>query len=390
MTQTMKMMKKSRSYSQQQIKDLCDDLCEDIDNLLDSLNIINYRTLDKMICMKCPIHGGDNQSALNLYYKGDSYRGNWKCRTHQCEEIFKGSIIGFIRGCLSRDKGWTGAGDPMVSFEEAINYAIKFNKKQLKQTNINKKEIEKNNFVNIVSNIQTDTKNNIDIPKVSREIVIKNLSIPSEYFINRGFSKEILIKYDIGDCNIVGKEMFGRAVAPVYDDTYSFMVGCSGRSLRDKPCEKCKSYHGLTEKCPNEDYRWQYSKWKHNKGFQTQDHLYNLWFAKEYIQKSKSIILVESPGNVWRLEEAGIHNSVALFGSVLQDRQKLLLDLTGAMTIYTLMDNDEAGKVATKKIYDKCNKTYNIQSIDIDHNDVGSMNVPEVMDIILPQIKDKY
>jgi len=382
-------IKKSRSYSQHQLKALSDYLCEDIDNLLDSLNVTDYRMFDRMIAMKCPIHGGDNNSALNLYYKGDSYKGNWKCRTHQCEETFKGSIIGFVRGCLSKQQGWTGPGDPMISFEEAVDYSIKFSKKNPKDLKINKKEIEKNNFVNIVNNIQSDSKNKDNIPKIARSTIIKNLDIPSLYFLNRGFSKEILNKYDVGECEIEGKEMYKRAVVPVYDESYSYMVGCSGRSLY-KSCEKCKSYHDPLDDCPNEDYRWQYSKWKHNKGFKTQEHLYNLWFAKDYIQKSKSIVLVESPGNVWRLEESGIHNSVALFGSSLHDKQKLLIDLSGAMSIYLLMDNDEAGKKASQNIFEKCYKTYNIFNIEIDHNDVAEMRVGEVIDIIIPQIKDKY
>jgi len=383
------MIKKSHSYSQSQLKELSDDLCNDIDNLLDSLNVVDYKIFDRMIAMKCPIHGGDNNSALNLYYKGESYRGNWKCRTHQCEETFKGSIIGFIRGCLSKQNGWTEPGDPMISFENAVNYAIKFSKKKLKDIKINKKEIEKNNFINVVSNIQNDSKNKDNSPKISRETICKNLEIPSLYFLNRGFSKDILIKYDVGECNISNKEMYERAVVPVYDESYSYMVGCSGRSTH-KICDKCKSYHSPKENCPEEDYRWQHSKWKHNKGFKTQEHLYNLWFAKEYIQKNKSVILVESPGNVWRLEESGIHNSLALFGSVLQEKQKLLIDLSGAMTIYILMDNDDAGKKATEKIFNKCYKTYNIVNIEIDHNDVAEMSVHEVRDIISPQIKDKY
>jgi 5S rRNA maturation endonuclease (ribonuclease M5) len=383
------MIKKSRSYSQQQLKILSDDLCEDIDNLLDSLGVSDYKIFDRMIAMRCPIHGGDNSSALNLYYKGDSYRGNWKCRTHQCEEVFKGSVIGFVRGCLSKQNGWTGPGDPMVSFEDAVDYALNFTKKNLKDIKINKKEIEKTNFINVVNNIQSDNKQTNNEPKISRNTITKSLDIPSLYFLDRGFNKDILIKYDIGECNISNKEMYGRAVVPVYDESYSYMVGCSGRSIY-KICDACKSYHSSKENCPDEDYRWQYSKWKHNKGFKTQDHLYNLWFAKDYIQKSKSIILVESPGNVWRLEESGIHNSVALFGSVLQEKQKLLIDLSGAMTIYVLMDNDEAGKKATEKIFNKCYKTYNIVNIEIDHNDVADMKIHEVQDIIAPQIKDKY
>ena len=388
MTSTV-MIKKSRSYSQQELKILSDYLCEDIDNLLDSLNVTDYRIFDRMIAMKCPIHGGDNNSALNLYYKGDSYRGNWKCRTHQCEETFKGSIIGFIRGCLSKQNGWTGPGDPIVSFNEALDYAIKFSKQDLKKIRVNKKEIEKNSFVNIINQIHTDTKKADNVQYVSRPNVQKSLQIPSKYFIDRGFSSEILIKYDVGECISDGKEMHDRAVVPVYDVSHQYMVGCSGRSIFNI-CNKCSSYHQDNNNCPDNDYKWQYSKWKHNKGFKTQDYLYNLWYAKDYIQQNKSVILVESPGNVWRLEEAGIHNSVALFGSVLQDKQKLLLDLSGAMSIYVLMDNDEAGKKASEKIYEKCHKTYNIYNIDIDHPDVAEMSVEEVKEIIVPQIREKY
>lgn len=383
------MIKKSRSYNQQQLKILSDYLCEDIDNLLDSLNVTDYKIFDRMIAMRCPIHGGDNNSACNLYYKGDSYRGNWKCRTHQCEETFKGSIIGFIRGCLSKQNGWTGPGDPTVSFNDAVEYAIKFSKKNPDSIKVNKKEVEKNNFVNVINHIQSDIRPKDETPKISRSTIVKNLDIPSQYFLNRGFSRDILIKYDVGECSIPEKEMYQRAVVPVYDDSHSYMVGCSGRSLFGV-CEKCKSYHNEDSSCPKDDYLWQYSKWKHNKGFKTQEYLYNLWYAKDYIQQSKSVILVESPGNVWRLEEAGIHNSVALFGSVLQDKQKLLLDISGAMSIYMLMDNDDAGKKASEKIYDKCSKTYNVYRIDIDHPDVADMTVSEVKEIISPQIRDKY
>jgi 5S rRNA maturation endonuclease (ribonuclease M5) len=389
MMRTTMTIKKSRSYNQQQLKILSDYLCEDIDNLLDNLNVGEYKTFDRMIAMRCPIHGGDNNSACNLYYKGDSYRGNWKCRTHQCEETFKGSIIGFIRGCLSKQNGWTGPGDPTVSFNDAVEYAINFTKKNPSQIKVSKKEVEKNNFVNIVNNIQTDIRSVDDTPKITRDKIVKNLKIPSDYFISRGFSSEILIKYDVGECLSSEKEMGDRAVVPVYDDTHEHMVGCSGRSIFTQ-CSKCKSYHNLTKDCPNSDYLWQYSKWKHNKGFKTQEYLYNLWYAKDYIQQNKNVVLVESPGNVWRLEEAGIHNSVALFGSVLQEKQKLLLDISGAMSIYILMDNDDAGKRAAQKIYDKCHKTYNVFYIDIDHSDVADMSVAEVKEIILPQLKDKY
>ena len=386
MTKVM-IKKKFRSYNQQELKLLSDSLCDDIENVLDIIGISDYRLFDKMVVMRCPIHGGDNNSAFNLYFKGDSYRGNWKCRTHQCEDTFKASIIGFIRGFLSHQKGWEKPGDDMVSFDDAVKFVRSIIKKDLSLPKVDKKQQEKNKFINIVNNInsnETTIEN-----KIGRQHIVKSLDIPSKYFIDRGFTSDILIKYDVGECRHPDKEMFGRAVVPIYDMNYKYMVGCSGRSTFTK-CENCKSYHSKESSCPKEEYLWQYSKWKHNKGFKTQEHLYNYWFAKEHIEKSKSVILVESPGNVWRLEESGIHNSVAIFGSVLQEKQKLLLDISGAMTIYLLMDNDEAGKQAEQKIYDKCYKTYNISKIDIDHTDVAEMTIEEVKQIIAPQIQERY
>lgn len=182
--------------------------------------------------------------------------------------------------------------------------------------------------------------------------------------------------------------MYGRAVVPIYDIEYKHMIGCSGRSIYDL-CQSCNTYHPENLECPESNNAWKYSKWKHSFGFKSQEHLYNYWFAKDHIKKTNTVILVESPGNVWRLEEAGIHNSVAIFGSSLADKQKMLLDISGAMTIITIMDNDEAGKAAAKQIYGKCYRTYNIKNIELNnHNDIGSMTIEEVKQEILTKIGD--
>lgn len=366
MTILMKQTKKYRSYDQYQLKALSDAICEDIENLFVALDIDDYKMLDKMIMMSCPIHGGDNVSAFNLYYKGDNYCGNWKCRTHQCEETFKSSIIGFIRGCLSRRMcGWEKNGDTTVSFAEALDFAMKFSKKNLKDFNISKKQKEKNTFINTINYLNPSAKN--PAKTIDRHTVVKNLQIPSPYFLSRGFSKDILVKYDVGECLNPSKEMYNRAVVPIYDMEHKAVVGCSGRSINAT-----------------------IPKWKHNDGFRAEEHLYNFWYAKEHIQTTKTAILVESPGNVWKLEEAGIHNSVAIFGSSLKDKQKMLLDISGAMNLITIMDNDDAGKSAEQHIYKKCNRTYNVKHIHLqDFADVAEMSVEDIAKIIKPFI-EKY
>ena len=371
------MTKKTKSHlnDQLKLKAICDQVCDNIDDLLDSFNI-EYKNNSKMIVMACPIHGGDNQSALNLYPEGDTYRGNWKCRTHNCEKVFKGSILGFIRGVLSKyEHGWTQPGDSMCSFDDAVNYALKFIKQDIKDIKISNSDREKKQFTNVINYINKNVEKSTS--RITRSQITRSLSIPAQYYIDRDYSSNILTKYDVGLCTKSEREMSNRVVVPIYDNDYKYMIGCTGRSIYEK-CDSCKAYHNPTESCPTPENSWKYPKWKHNADFKSQNTLYNFWFAKEHILNSTTAIIVESPGNVWRLEENGIHNSVAMFGSSLSDRQKILLDSSGAMNLVLLTDNDEAGHKAAAQIKQKCQNTYRIFIPPISKNDVGDMTSDEI------------
>jgi 5S rRNA maturation endonuclease (ribonuclease M5) len=363
----------STLIDQDKMKILCDQLCDRIEDLCEHFNL-EYKINSKFISMSCPIHGGDNIGAVNLYHVGDTYRGNWKCRTHNCEKVFMGSIIGFIRGILShREKQWTKEGDDVCSFKEALTYATTFLNTSLKDIKVSHHSKDKNLFVSnskIFSNPKTNHSN-----VINRNSVRKNLKIPSEYFISRGFSRDILNKYDVGDCVTVGKEMQNRAVVPIYDMDHQHMIGCSGRSIYDK-CDSCSSYHD--GECPNKDNLWKFSKWKHSTGFKSQECLYNYWYAKDFIKDTGQVILVESPGNVWKLEENNIHNSVGLFGAHITDKQKTILDMSGAMEIIVIMDNDDAGEKARQQIHDKCHRIYNIKNIKVSKNDIAELSNEEI------------
>ena len=375
-------MKTQSPFSDQyKLKVLCDDLCDDIESLLDHFEL-EYKSNDKMMSMCCPIHGGDNPSAISLYYTGDNYRGNWKCRTHNCEKVFKGSIIGFIRGIISARKyKWEKEGDKFCSFREAVEFATSFVKRDLDSIKISGSDRNKKAFTALVNYIHQETQS---IEKlIKREVITKSLNIPAQYFIDRQYSSEILTKYDVGLCEKSGKEMSARVVVPIYDNDYQYMVGCSGRSIFEQ-CKKCGSYHNPNQSCPEENQRWIYSKWRHSKDFKSQNHLYNFWFAKEHIMSSATAIIVESPGNVWRLEENDIHNSVGIFGSSMSDRQKILLDSSGAMNLVILTDNDDAGKKAAEQIKQKCQNTYKIYIPTISKGDIGEMTNEEIDKEIKP------
>lgn len=381
----MKTMNKSRLNNQDKLKIICDDLCNNIEDLLDTLDL-KYSINPKMVSMCCPIHGGDNPSAINLYHTGDRYRGNWKCRTHNCEDIFKGSIIGFVRGVISSQKyGWSKEGDESCSFEEAVEFCLKFLKKNLKDIKVCKINKEKNQFTNLVETVfdKKIVTNKTQDALINRDIIRKSLHMPCQYFIDRGFSSSILDKYDVGICNKADKEMYQRAVVPIYNHDLTNMIGCTGRSIFEK-CGHCNHYHDPKSTCPKPAELWKYSKWKHSSNCKINHHLYNFWYAKDHIAKTNSVILVESPGNVWKLEENGIHNSVAIFGSSLGDRQKILLDSSGAMIILILTDNDDAGHKAAEQITLKCKNTYRVFRIKISKNDVAEMSADEIQ----KEIKD--
>jgi len=385
---TMTIKKKSRSYNQNELKHMCDMLCSDIEQLLEALDINDYRICDKMILASCPIHGGDNNSALNLYHAGDYYRGNWTCHTQHCEHVFKGSIIGFIRGCLSHQKyDWQKSGDNTVSFSETIKFVKEFlNYKDNDKALLNiKKNQEKTMFVRAMNEIN-DSKID-DVVRIPRQSAIKSLDIPSKYFLGRGFSAEILKKYDVGECYNDKKEMSHRAVVPIYDEKGEYLIGCTGRSIFEV-CEQCGSYHNNNTKCPDDHQKYRHSKWKHSKNFKTDNCLYNMWSAKPHIQSSLTVIVVESPGNVWALENAKIHNSVAIFGSSISHKQKALIDMTGAMNVITIMDNDEAGAIASEKIKNRFCKTHNISNVLLPnhYNDLAEMSKEDIEEYILPQI----
>jgi len=334
----------------------------------------------------CPVHGGDKDNALNIFHTGDTYRGNWRCFTQQCEKYFKKSILGFIRGVLSRKRhDWTGPGDATVSFADTIQFVLDFLNEEVDNLKINNPQVDTQKFIHATQILNTKVQPNKK--GQTRLQIRKRLQIPAQYYLDRGYTAEILNEYDVGLCNNEKTPMYQRVVVPIYDQEHQYMIGCTARSIFER-CDKCKLWHNPKEDCPNEPTKHKYVKWLHSKGFKKEECLYNYWKAKEHIQKTKSAVLVESPGNVWRLEESGIYNSVAIFGTSFSDFQQILLDGLGVLSLVLIMDNDEAGKRATENIINQHRRLYHIHTVSITKNDLGEMNISDVKEQVLPTIND--
>jgi len=373
----------SKYKDQSKINELTEVVLDNLEDIYDYFDVEHHRG-QKVYFSECFIHGGDNKTALNLYYDAD-YRVHYKCRTHGCEAHFGTSLLSMIRGGLSRIKyGWNVPGDKTVSFDQTIEFLLdryKLNFNGLKGQSIDSGNHEFNRMVSGLSGSKARG-------TITRDFYRDRVEIPSQYYLKRGYGIEVLDDYDVGTCKTYGKPMFNRAVVPVYDDLGETIIGFTGRSIFDA-CEKCGSYHDPQKDC------FYFPKWRHTKGFEKEKALYNYHKAKEHIVSSGVIILVESPGNVWRLEESGIHNSVALFGTSLNPPQRHLIDESGALTVVIIMDNDEnnAGQEAAEKIKDQLERTYRVYIVDINKSDVGEMSTNEVTEDILPlinQAKEVY
>jgi 5S rRNA maturation endonuclease (ribonuclease M5) len=349
-------------------KQINKDIAKNLNSILNKLPI-SVTEKDRFYTGICPIHSGsDNETALTIYK--DS--GNWQCHTRHCEDIFLPSAFGFVRGVLSTESGWKKKGDKICPVDQVVNFIYSYKIDDIPRQS-NKDSHWDSLFIN-----QGFVLNKI---KISKKRLLESVEIPSNYYIKRGISSTILKKYDIGECKNIKKPFYERAVVPVYDIYHNNIVGCTGRSIHEK-CLVCEGYHKPGLKCSQKGKN---PKWLHQFNFKAKHHLYNLWFSKDNIQQSREIIIVEGPMDVWKLEEAGIKNSVSIFGTSLSNIQKDLLAKSGAIIIKIVMDNDQAGEDAYNSIFNKLKNIYNIQRISIPTNDVAELSKEQIGELFLCQ-----
>ena len=343
----------SSRLSQDQLSQISVKLFERVTDLLDLFEI-EYEELGNRITFACPVHGGDNTTALTIFTEGDTLAGNWCCWTHNCESTHKNTMIGFVRGVLSYRKGSS------YGFFDTIKFCLDFLDCKLDSIKDVPQEKDKDNFIRS-SQILTKEKKE-QSGKITREKVRKDLCREVQYYTDRGYLPETLDKFDVGICDNPEKMMYDRIVVPIYDDDHKYMIGCIARSQSEnvKP------------------------KWIHSKGFRKGSCLYNYWHAKQYISESETVVLVEGQGDVWRLDEAGIYNAVGIFGCSLSDEQLIILERSGALNLVLITDNDEAGSDAKDKIKEQCGRLFNIYTPDIPKKDVGDMTIEEIESLIKP------
>lgn len=364
-----------KRYTQQEIAFIQDRACERIAEIFDALGCDYIEKHDYLQCA-CPIHGGDNCRALFWAIRSNHF----ECKTRGCHcDIITGpssSIFGLVRGTM------TNKTNQKWSFQQAVNFVAQvLGLEQCHENNVTAQDIEIAKIIRQHRKRQSATKGQ-GIPLAE---MISHLKSDQVYYPNRGVSPEIIAKYHVSFCNTRGKPMYKRAFFPILDLTGRYIMGWSGRSIYDK-CAKCgMHHHSERSSCPDPQYGEVYTKWKHSKGFRGELCLYNIWYAKHFINKTSTVIVCEGAGDVWALESAGIRNSIALLGLNMSRQQRLILQNAGALTVICALDNDNAGIKAMKKLDRDLTHYFRVFCVTPDTvNDIGDMFAEDIVAKIGP------
>lgn len=205
--------------------------------------------------------------------------------------------------------------------------------------------------------------------KIFPSELLDKLEKDHSYWLTRNINEETVSVFEGG----VAKEgrMKDRYVLPIFNSRKQ-IVGFTGRDLTGT--KKAKWKH-LGDK----------SKW-----------VYPLYFNKKEVLNAKSVILVESVGDMLSLWQAGVKNSAVTFGLDINNSLLNLFIRMDLDTIYISFNNDEnqAGNQAAKKLYFKLLKFFDKNQIKValpTKNDFGEMNKEEIQqwlkakNIYLPQ-----
>jgi len=348
---------------------------ENIEDVLESLEIYDYENYQDKIVMACPIHGGDNKDACNIFIGEKAYVVNWKCFTHHCQTNTNPGIFGFIQARLSI----------IQNKKLKIGNAIAWCEKLFSKTNfVSKRRFNANDWTQFCES-DVSKVNKIEIKK---EHVVSRLMRPVHFYISKGIKNEVLNKYDVGICINPKKPFYNRIVIPIFDKRAEFVIGCVGRSL-NKKCDKCKYYHDGNNRCPETKLeRYIGAKWINSPGFRAENYFFNYWFAEEEMLKTQTVILVEGQGDVWRIVQSGFNNVLGCFGSKIKVNQKNTLINSGIMNIIIFADPDKAGQEFADSVKEELGRYFNIFSIsnDKDPQDTKEEKIQELVNSIYKKI----
>ena len=314
----------------------------DADTLLRSLGFNISKSTSKEVRAACKVHGGDNKTS----FKMDKQTKNWVCFSHGCHEEIGYDVISLVMHLLN------------LNFLSAVEYL-----ESITGINIHS-DSSYVEFQREKDRQEVIQHNNVGkfIPKHVTEEYLKHfMKFRSNYFEKEGFTKEVLDEFEVGG-GYVDRYNFQRDVIPIRDKDGKLVA------------YSCRDITGRADT----DYKYLLTE-----GFEKDLVLYNLNKAKNYMDESKTIIVVEGFKSVWKLYMAGYKNSVACMGSNITNGQQNLLYST-CFKIIVLFDGDEAGVRGTLNVVKNMRGKIDIIPLFLPYygKDPSDCTIVELRDII--------
>lgn len=334
------------------LKQVKTELNRNVELIFNNLGI-EYEVFGDNIYSTCPAHeNSDNPRAFSF----SKEKGIWKCWTRDCQHHFGNDIFGVIRGNLSLNQGHE------VDFKKALRWAcelLEIKKKATEPAKDPDNEFDK--IVSIFSSpIKEYTPKKVDIDC--------DIQYPSKYFISRGFKKETMDFFNVGDCFDCKSKLKDRAIIPIHNDDGKVVVGMIARTIKEYRNPKFLL---------------------HPQGFDKRFFFYNYHNAINKAIEKSCLFIVEGQGDVWKLHEHGVKNVVGIFGKTISKQQEEKLLKQPITHLIILTDNDQAGRESKIQIKRQLGRSFKLTFPKMTSKDVGEMSESQVKEM-LENLKGTY
>ncbi len=240
----------------------------------------------------------------------------------------------------------TNSGGPLVYLvQETLNVSFSEAKKWLK---------ERHNFTH-TSSAKAEIYDTLNCPEFFDAALLSKLLPNHSYWEKRGVNNSTVALFKGGV--VTSGKMANRYVFPIFNSQEK-IVGFTGRSVND---HKIKWFH-----------RGNTSKW-----------VYPAFFNLKYLKKTQEVIFVEGIGDMLKLWDCGIRNTLVSFGLNVNNSILNFLFKIRPKKIYISFDNDDsnAGKNAAERVKAKLLKHFDYDKVFIalaSGKDFGEMSKSEI------------
>jgi 5S rRNA maturation endonuclease (ribonuclease M5) len=282
----------------------------------------------------------------------------WFCNTHKCHDTDGGNLEGFVVGLAHQH----GDFPQIPRFRNALTWL---------RANAEKLQTRFANWPTMKCGSSSRRKEGKRFFPTEMRDFMYLLSIPSPYFLSRGFSAEILTKYNIGEPIRSRERRFsfgtGTAIVPIQNlDAPIFAAGYAARVMTDLG-----------------PFRWRLSS-----HLESKHRLFNYYYAEAANLRTGQLILVEGVPDALRCIEAGFPQTIALLGSyLLQDQFERLRQWSRYLDeIIVVRDNDVAGEKLARQVEKQFASLAGV--VKVVHpptrvKDIGELTTPEAHDLLM-------